>query len=443
MRTALTLAIALLPLTGTLARAEEALDPARQWGQWRGPRATGVAPHAQPPTQWSERRNLRWKTALPGKGHGTPIIWGDRIFLTAAIPAGEAVKPRYSGRPGAHDNLPVTHRQRFVALALDRSDGRILWQKTLHEALPREGGHESASLASASPVTDGRHLFAFFGSHGLYCLDLAGNLLWQTNLGQMHTKHGHGEGASPALYGDTLLVNWDHQDQSFLIAFDKTTGKVRWKLERDEVTSWSTPIVVNHKGHAQAIVPGTRRLRAYDTATGKVIWECGGLSANICASPVYGRGMVFVGSSYNTRAMLAVRLNGARGDITGTDRVAWRRTRGTPYVPSPLLTDHALYFLAHYQNVLSRVDPETGDNAGGPYRLTGLRNIYASPVAAAGRVYITDRDGTTLVMTDEAEPKYLSLNRLDDRFSASPALVGHELYLRGEKHLYCITQAQE
>lgn len=410
----------------------------RFWPQWRGPLGNGAAPHADPPVRWSESENVRWKSPLPGKGHSTPIVWRDRVFVTTAVPYGPRLKAASSERPGAHDNAPATHGQRFVVVAVGRSDGRILWQRTVHEALPREGAHYTATFASNSPVTDGEYLFAHFGSHGLYALDLDGNLKWKADLGDMQTLHGHGEGSSPALHGDTLVVNWDHEGQSFLIALDRRTGSQRWKVERDEVTSWATPIVVEHAGRRQVIVSGTRRLRGYDLASGKVIWECGGLSANIVASPVAAAGMVFAGSSYEKQALLAIRLDGAKGDITGSDRVAWTRERDTPYVPSPLLYRGALYYLRHYQSVLTRVDARTGLDAPGTLRLAGIRDVYASPVAAAGRVYVTDRDGSTLVLSSGDRPEVLALNRLDDSFSASAAVAGGELFLRGERRLHCL-----
>jgi outer membrane protein assembly factor BamB len=411
------------------------------WPQWRGPLGTGVAPNANPPIEWSETKHLRWKIALPGKGHSTPIIWGDRIFLTTAIPYGETVKARLPSRPGAHDNLAMTHHHEFAVLAVSRKDGKILWQQTVHKDLPHEAGHVTASLASASPVTDGEHVFAFFGSHGLYCLNADGKLLWKKNLGEMHTKHGHGEGSSPVLHGETLIVNWDHEEQSFLIALDKRTGKQLWRVGRAEDTSWATPIVVEHGGRAQVIVPGTNRLRGYDLASGALIWECGGLSSNIVASPVSANGIVYAGSSYDTRNLLAIRLDGAKGDITGTAQVLWSRRRGTPYVPSPLLYGDSLYTLQHYQGIISRLDAKTGDDQGGPFRLEAIDNLYASPVGAAGRVYITSRDGITQVMSHgDPTPKMLAVNRLDDTFSASAALVDRELLLRGERYLYCIAE---
>jgi outer membrane protein assembly factor BamB len=419
-----------------------ASDAARQWAQWRGPLGTGVAPHADPPVEWGGRggKNIRWKTEIPGRGHSSPIVWGDRVFLTTAVPYGDALPPRHSTAPGTHDGIPVTHRHEFVVLAIDRRGGKILWQRTVHKALPHEGGHYTASLASNSAVTDGEHIFAFFGSYGLYCLDFDGEIKWEKQFGQMQTLHGHGEGSSPVLHGDTLVVNWDHQGQSFVIALDKRTGEQHWKVDRDEETSWATPIVVEHDGRPQVVISATNRIRGYDLETGEALWECGGLSTNVVASPVAGGGMVFAGSSYDTKALLAIRLTGARGDITGTNRVAWKRFRGTPYVPSPVLYDDSLYFLTHYQGVLTRVHAPSGDERPGPVRLGGLGNIYASPIAAAGRIYVTDLDGTTAVISHDANPKILAINRLDDPISGSAALVDRELFLRGERHLYCIAK---
>ena len=441
LRLAILAAIYGFMFSASIAAAADG-DAGDNWPQWRGPLATGVAPTADPPLSWNEAdgTNIRWKTAIPGRGHSTPIVWGDRIFLTTAIQVGEALPPRPSTAPGNHDNLPVTHRHKFVALAVDRTSGKILWQTSLREAIPKEQGHYTGSLASNSPVTDGEHLFVFFGSFGLYCLDLNGRLHWKAEFGPMQSLHGHGEGSSPALYKDTLIVNWDHEGQSFIVALDKRTGKERWRVERDEVTSWASPIIIEHEGKPQVIVSGTSRVRGYDLANGKVLWECGGLSSNIVASPVSADGMVFAGSSYDKRALLANRLDGAAGDITTTDRVAWRRIRGTPYVPSPLVYDGGLYFLTHYQGILSRVDTQTGRDEPGAFRLDGIKNIYSSPVAAAGRVYVTDLDGNTIVIKSGPAPQRLALNHLSETISASAAIAGRQLFLRGEQHLYCLEE---
>lgn len=430
------LLIGVLPVGTGAAPLEE------QWPQFRGPLSTGVAPHADPPIEWSEEKNIRWKTKLPGKGHSSPVVWDDRIFLTAAIPAGELLPtPKYSGRPGAHNNLPVKQSWRFVSICIDRKDGKILWERTLVKLLPHEGGHESGTLASASPVVDGEHVFAFFGSHGLFCLNHDGNIIWKTDLGDQFTKHGHGEGASPALYQDVLIVNWDHEEKSFVVAFEKASGKVKWRRERDEGTSWATPIVIENDGREQVIVSGTKAIRSYDLKTGDVIWQCSGLADNVVASPVAETGYVYAASSYNFQSMLAIKLAGASGDITDKpENVMWNRRKRTPYVPSPLLYNGALYYLSHYQGVLSRVIGKTGEEPSGPFRLPGLHDIYASPVAAAGRIYLLDRSGVMVVIKHGDKPEPLGVNQLDDRFSATPALVGKEMFLRGENFLYSVQE---
>jgi len=419
--------------------AQNALEQ-QNWPQWRGPLQTGEAPQATPPTDWSSSEHVAWKAKIPGRGHSTPIIWGDHVFLTAAIPVGEKLPPKLSGRPGEHDNLPVESRFQFTVLDINRKNGKIAWQKVVHEALPIEAGHQTASLASNSAATDGERLFAFFGSHGLHCLDYQGNVLWQRNFGLQHSKHGHGEGCSPALYGNYLAINWDHEEQSFLVVLDKRTGKDVWRKDRREDTSWSSPIIVIHNGKQQLIVCGTNRVRGYDLLTGDTIWECGGMSSNIVATPVYSDGIVYVGSSYEKRVLMAIKIEGASGDVTNSSQVLWTRTRGTPYVPSPLLVEKNLYFITHYQNIITRIDGPTGRDSPGPLRLGSLGNIYASPVSAAGHIYVTDLEGNTMVVTASDVPRIVSVNVLNENVNASLAIVGKEIFIRGVDHLYSIAE---
>jgi len=435
--------IAILALAAAMASAATASgeSPAAraQWPQWRGPLGTGVAPAGNPPLTWSESENVRWKIPIPGQGHSTPVVWGDRVFLTTAIPHGEAIAPQGGQGHGAHDNVQPRTRYEFAVLAIDRGDGSIAWKRIVHEGLPHDATHESGTWASASAVTDGRHVIASFGSSGLYGLTVEGELLWSQDLGDMRILHSHGEGSSPALHGDTVVVNWDHEGGSFLVALDKRTGEQRWRVDRDEKTSWSSPLVVEHDGKAQVVVAATKRVRGYDLASGKQIWECGGLSGNVVATPVAADGIVHVANSYETRAMLAIRLDRAKGDVTGGDAVLWTRDRDTPYVPSPILYDGSLCFLKHYQGFLTCVDAASGATRFGPARLSGIENVYASLVGAAGRIYVVDRDGTTAVVRNGPNLDLLAQNQLDDSFSASPAIAGDELFLRGERSLYCLS----
>lgn len=417
-----------------------------EWQSWRGNNSTGSALHAKPPVEWSSSdkgsKNIRWKRALPGKGHSTPVLTKDLVFVTTAIPIGEKLTPKMSNRPGEHDNLPIDSKYQFVVLALNRSSGEILWKKVVREAIPVEAGHYTASLASASPVTDGSRIYAHFGSHGIYALDLQGNVLWERDFGQMHSKHGHGEGASPVFADGSLVINWDHEDGSFLVVLDAATGKDRWRRERAEDTSWSSPIVIDHEGRKVIVVCGTNRVRGYDLQGGEVLWECGGMSSNIVATPVFGDGVLYVGSSYEKKILMAIDLKEARGDLTRSKHVLWSRTKSTPYVPSMLLCGDSLYFLAHYQNILTRVDGRSGKDSPGSIRLGALENIYSSPVAAGGNVYITDLHGTTMVIKDSSEPEVVSINPIDEVISASAAIDRDEIFLRGEGHLYCIGESR-
>ncbi|MCZ6681347.1 MAG: PQQ-binding-like beta-propeller repeat protein [Candidatus Poribacteria bacterium] len=425
--------------------AETPSDIERYWPQWRGPHATGVAPHSDPAVEWAEDNNVRWKLEIPGQGHASPIVWHETVFVTTAIETDKPVEPQMNEaapqsprRRRGPRTIQPTKVLKFVLLAIDRRDGSIQWQRTAREELPHEGTHPDGSWAANSPVTDGEHIYAYFGSRGLYCFDMQGALKWEKDLGDMTTKLGFGEGSSPVLYGDTIVVNWDHEGSSFIVALDKITGEERWKVDRDETTSWATPIVVDHNGKPQVITSATKRVRSYDLATGELIWESSGMTANAIPSPVATKDMVYVTSGFRGNALHAIRLADAKGEITDSDAVVWQYDRDTPYVPSPLLYGDALYFLKHNQGILSCFNAQTGEAYYGPQRLEGITGVYASPVGARDRVYLVGRNGTTLVIKRGPEFEVLATNSLDDRFEASPAIVDNEIYLRGRKYLYCI-----
>lgn len=435
----------LLCLTSTPASiAEDDISADRYWPQWRGPLANGVAPHASPPLEWSEEKNVEWKTEIPGKGSASPIVWEDAVYVLTAVPTGEPIEtappPEASQERSRPRGIQPAQPQQFTLLAIRRSDGSIAWQRVLREEVPHEGTHATGTWASNSPITDGLHIYAYFGSRGLYCLDLDGNLVWEKDLGEMQTRRAFGEGSSPALFGDTILVNWDHEGDSFIVALDKRNGEELWRRDRDEITSWSTPLVVEHDGRQQAIVSATDRVRSYDLSNGDVIWEAGGMTVNAIPSPVHLDGLVIVTSGFRGNALLAIRLAGAKGDITGTGAIVWSLDRDTPYTPSPLLYGDQLYFTKTNDGILSSYNARTGDNYFGPVRLDKVPNIYASPVGAANRVYIAGRDGATMVLEHGPDFKVLAVNELDEGFDASPALVDKEIYLRGKSHLYRISE---
>jgi outer membrane protein assembly factor BamB len=422
-----------------------ATDFEKNWPQWRGPHANGVAPYGDPPVHWGENENVRWKIEIPGSGHATPIVWDDRVFVLTAVEMDKRAKPGGqdpgSSPPGGGPRTTTTtSKLDFSILAIRRADGQVLWQRSARQEVPHEGMHTTASWASSSPVTDGKHVYAYFGSRGLYCYDMQGKLEWSKDLGDMHTRRGFGEGSSPALYGEHIVVNWDHEGQSFIVVLDKHTGKKLWKVERDEPTSWSTPLVVAGGGKPQVITSAANRVRAYDLATGKLVWHSNGMTLNVVPSPVVADDLVYVMSGFRGSALQAIRLSVAKGDITGTEAIAWTYDQDTSYVPSPLLYDDTLCFLKTNDGILTCLDPTTGGEHFARQRLPDLGQVFASPVGAGGRVYIPGGNGATVVVKRGPKYKLLAENRLDDSFSASPALAGREIYLRGADHLYCLAR---
>jgi outer membrane protein assembly factor BamB len=417
-------------------------DRLDNWHQWRGPLATGTAPKGDPPIRWDEKTNVKWKTAIPGKGSATPIVWGDRVLVLTAIDTKRAAATSDIPKEDPHFQTktkpPKTYFQ-FVVLSIDRKTGKVQWQQTATEQVPHEGLQPTHSYAAASPMTDGRSVYVSFGSRGIYCYDLAGKLQWQRDLGRMHTRYGWGEGISPVLHGDTLIVNWDQEVGSFIVALDAKTGKTRWKVERDEPTSWATPLVVEAQGRTQVIVNATNRVRSYDLNTGQVLWQCGGQTVNVIPSPVVHGQNVICMSCYRGSMACAIPLD-ATGDITDSNKVVWRYQQGTPYVPSPLLVGDRLYFTLSNTAALTCLDAKTGKPIIERERLPGLKTLYASPVGAAGRIYFVDRDGTAVVLKQSDKLEVLATNRLDDAIDASPAVAGRQMFLRGEKYLYCLEE---
>jgi len=446
----------------------DAGDAPKDWPSWRGPNYNGVVAQADPPIEWSETANLGWKVELPGPGHATPVVWGDRIYVLSAVrtdktvsrsdsdlprvlPASLQQQPPQAEQQQPKDSPPQrrgsrpprekpTHVYKFVVSAHDRGTGKTVWQTVVREEVPHESGHQTASQASVSPVTDGEYIWASFGSRGLYCLDKNGKVVWEKDLGAMQTRNEFGEGSSPALHGDTLVQNWDHEGDSFIVALDKRTGEQRWKVPRDEPTSWSTPLVIEDDGRALVVVSASNRVRAYDLKTGAVVWNCGGLGLNCIPTPVEHEGMLWVMSGYREAAGMAIRYAGAKGDISDTDRVVWKTDRGLSYVPSPALYDGKLYFFQRFSNVLSCYDLKTGKAHYTEQRVEGVGNIYASPVGAGGRIYVLDREGSAAVFRHGETFELLANNKLDDAFDASPVIVGDEIFLRGHRYLYKVAR---
>ncbi len=428
----------ILLLAGTTGvQAADVLD---NWHQWRGPEATGHSPRGTPPVTWSETKNVRWKAPIPGEGSSTPIVWRDQVFVLTAVKTDridESVPPPEK-QPRRPFGIKFPRNSfRFVVLSVDRATGKVRWQTTVTDEVPHEGRHSDNDFASGSPTTDGEGLYASFGSRGVYRLDLAGNIIWERRLGRMQTRRSFGEGASPVVHGDSLVVNWDHDGPSFIEVLDVRNGKTRWKKDRDEITTWSTPRVLEYKGRTHVIVSATERVRSYDLKTGEVIWDCGGQTVNVIPSPVVIDNLAICMSGYRGNAVQAISLD-SKGDVSGSKGIVWSLGRGAPYVPSPLLFDDHLYFTQSNSAIVSCVNARTGNEIIPRQRLPEITRLYASPVGADGRVYFTARDGSTLVISKGKELKVLAVNRIGEPVDASAAIVGKQLFLRGSKHLFCI-----
>ena len=412
------------------------------WNQWRGSKMDGIAnPTESPPTHWSTAENVLWKTKIPGEGQGTPVIWGDDLFLQTAIvsekklpvpdviPAGT---PNTKVNPG--ESITRWKTQQFAVVRVDRLSGRILWQKAVHEAMPHQGHHLKGSFAAQSSVTDGKRVFAYFGSYGLYCFDFRGNLIWKKNPQPQAMEAGLGEGSSPSLHDDFLVIVVDQETQSYIVAYDKRTGQELWKKDRDEPSNWSTPRIIQHQNQNQVIVNGIK-VRSYQLESGELLWECGGHTASAIPVPAYGHGLVFNTSGWSKDKLQAIRPD-KRGDLTNSSEIAWQLNRGTPYVPSPLLWGDELYLLDD-QHFFSCFDAKTGQRHY-KLRIPGGPNFSASPVAAKNRIYLASEEGRTFVIQRGTTPKILATNVLNDEFYASPVIVDDKIYLRGKEFLYCI-----
>lgn len=423
------------------------------WPQWRGPLGNGLA-QGGAPLEWGDGRHVKWSIEIPGRGHSTPIIWGDRIFLTTAVPTGArpaspeppAPAETESSTPGRRGGFRMSNSEnlvehRFEVLCIDRRTGKLLWQRTARTATPHEGYHRTyGSFASNSPVTDGRHVYAFFGSRGLYCYDLDGNLVWEKDFSvRMKMKLEFGEGSAPALEGDRIILNFDHEGDSFIVALDKRDGKEIWRKSRDEASSWSHPFVLEHQARRQVVMTATNKVRSYDFETGSLLWECAGLGANTIPTPVYDGELVYVMSGFRNPNLMAIRL-GRDGDLTGSEAVVWSNARGNAYTTSPILFENKLYVLTD-NGLVSCYNAKTGEPYYQQTRLPKSYSFKASPVAAGGRLYLASEEGDVIVVGMGERFDVLATNTLKDQaFIASPAVVGGELFLRGQNRLFCISE---
>lgn len=389
------------------------------WTHWRGDGGSGASLTARPPLQFGPARNRRWKAEIPGRGSSSPVVLGNHVFVTTAVPD--------EGGEGRED---------FRLICFDCETGRETWSRSCVTAVPHEGTHETNGFASASPCTDGERVYAHFGSRGLHCFTTAGEHIWSRDFGDMTVRHGFGEGSSPTLAGGMIIVPWDHEGPSRLLAVDTRTGTTIWETHRDEPTCWATPLVVTDAGGTtQVVMNGQTAARGYDLATGRELWRCGGQTERPCASAVAADGTAFIGSGFRGSFLGAFDLAG-RGDLEGGTHVLWTKHAATPDVASPLLSSGRLYYYKEKSGLLTCVDVTTGEPLFEKARIPGVTRTYASPVAAAGHVYLTDRSGRITVIEDGPTLKVVTENDVGEGVDATPAPSGDSLFVRGEQHLF-------
>jgi outer membrane protein assembly factor BamB len=418
---------------------------AADWPQFRGGSAAGVADGRGLPETWSTTQNVVWKADIPGKGWSSPVVWGDKIFLTSVVSDAKTPEPRKglyiqdlkgTVQPGEH---------RWLVFCLDGKTGKVLWQKEAHKGTPPGTIHLKNTYAAETPVTDGERVYAYFGNLGLFCYDLDGKEQWSRKWGSFPTRMGWGTGASPVLHKDRVYVVNDNDERSFLVAVDKKTGQEAWRVERNEKSNWATPFVWENEQRTELVTPGTGKVRSYDL-DGKLLWEFGGMSTISIPTPSARHGLLYVSSGYVVdirRPVFAIKP-GAAGDIslkpdqTSNDFIAWCQRLAGPYHPSPLVYGDHLYVL-YDRGFLACYDAKTGKQVYDKERFgAGADKFTASPWAADGKIYCLSEDGDTYVVQAGPQFKILGKNSLDEMCLATPAPVRGSLLIRTLTKLYRI-----
>ncbi len=425
----------------TLLLLNSTTGASTDWPQWRGPSGQGVSLEKNLPAEWSNTKNIKWKTPIAGRGHSSPIVWGNKIFVTTAIegplvPGAKAVKHMDGDKEFLHpDSVGADHKQFLKVICVDRESGKILWEQTAFEGTPYDNRHRKSSFASSTPATDGKYVYAFFGSEGLYAYDMSGKLAWKADLGKLGTV-GMGTGTSPVLYEKLVILQCDEENgaSSFIIALDKKTGKEVWKTQRKVQVSWSTPLLVRTARRAELIASGNEFVIAYDPATGRELWRHKGVESNAIPSPVANKDTVFISAGFPARIAMAITLGGT-GDLA--DIVAWKYAKGTAYVPSPILYGDYLY-LTTDRGILTCLDARTGEVKYEGGRVPIPATFTASPIAFDGKILMTSEDGDTFVVRAGPKHEIIGTNSVGEPVYASPAVADGNIFIRGERSLYCI-----
>ncbi len=422
------------------------------WPSFRGPSASGVADGQNLPETWNGEtgENIRWKVRIPGLAHSSPIIWGDRLFLTTAVSSRKGVSFKHGLYGGGR-----THEDRSVhqwkVYCFNKRSGEMLWERIAHASAPKDGRHIKATYANSTPVTDGRYVVAFFGSEGLFAFDVSGQLLWQKDLGRLDAgaydvrDYEWGSASSPIIYEDLLIVQCDTQEEDFLLACDIHTGKTVWQTPRDELPSWGTPTIYPGAERTELITNGSNFIRGYDPQSGQELWRLGGSSQITAPTPIFSDGLIVVTSGRRPEKPIFVIRLGAKGDITldpnqnSNEFVVWRKLKRGPYMPTPIVYEGFLYALQN-EGILDCYKLTTGEEI---YRerLPHVGGGFsASPVAADGKLYLCGEDGQIFVVKAGSDFTLLATNDVGERLMATPALSGGTLYVRSENHLLAIGQ---
>ncbi len=442
----------------TAAERSSALpSPANAVGSWpsfRGTRAGGSADGQKLPDEWNGEtgENILWRTPIPGLGHSSPIVWGDRIFVTTAISS----DPDATFRPGLYgdgDASADRSRHRWMLYAIDKASGKILWDRAAYEGTPVDKRHIKSTYASATPVTDGRIVVASFGSQGVHAYDVRGNFLWKVDLGRVDVgaydipAFEWGPASSPIIWNGLVIVQSDTQGESFILALDAETGETVWQTERDELPSWGTPNVAMTSAGPELVTNASNFIRGYDPRTGEELWKLGGSSKITAPTPVYSDDLFVVASGRNPeRPIFAIRSD-ARGDLTLSGRdtsneaIAWSHTRRGSYMPTPLIYDGLLYVLAN-NGIFDAYSLATGEEV---YRerLEHLGSGFsASPVAADGKIYLSGEDGEMLVIGAGRQLRHIATNSMGELLMATPALSDGVMYVRSSRSLFAVGQEQ-
>jgi outer membrane protein assembly factor BamB len=423
-----------------LIMARTAASQTMNWPQFRGAHSDGLADGASLPDTWSTTENVVWKADVPGWGWSSPVIWGDKIFVTSAVSEREREKLVVGGYPGGHVKPTDVHR--WMTYCLDFDTGKIVWEREAYQGVPPEERHPKNSYANATPITDGEHVFAYMENIGLFCYDLGGDKLWEQRWGSFPMRGGWGPGASPVLHQDRIYLVNDNERMSFMVALDKNSGREIWRVDRQEQSNWSTPYIWEHEGRTEIVTIGTAKVRSYDL-DGKVLWELSGTSGLVSLMPLARHGLLYVGAGYHYGPLYAIRP-GAAGDIslaageTSNASIAWSQPRSSSIHPCYLISDDRLYVLFDAGLVIC-LNAKTGETIFPRQRLnTGGGRFYASPWAYNGKVFLLNEDGTTWVIEDGPEFKVIRKNALDDYAWATPAIARGSLFIRTYSGLYRI-----